>query len=324
MSALNRIAELQTRGIKAYVAGEMDAATKVWTEAMSVQARELRKRNLPIDVRYLKGESWTNGFGHIALLDFFVKRRALGLDDREYIVWTKAPFIANEFYLELWRSYLEIIPNARHDDALLMQDYPMVLQIGDEWLPFMDAHALVIERWAREGRAPVLQLQPHIVEKGLHALQQMGIPRGSWFVALHVRVNGAASGTHDRPSIRNVALADYGRAIQRVLDAGGHVVRVGVGSAPWFDVFALAQARFFIGCNSGPCWVAGTLGTPALLTNWASKSVRYPYPHSFTLKKKPVTDIEDLDLLEKRGIRPMANSREEIETATVEFIRKTA
>jgi hypothetical protein len=324
MSPFKQIAELQTRGVKSYVAGEMDAATKAWVEAMSVQADEIRKRKLPTDVRYLKGESWTNGFGHIALLDFFVKRRALKLDDRKYIVWARPPYIANEFYLNLWVPFLEIRSEARHADALLMQDFPMVLQLGGVWLPFMDAHALVIERWTREGRAPVLQLQPDIVMKGQRALEQMGIPSGAWFAALHVRVNGFASGTIDRPSIRNVSLDDYEKAVERVSEAGGYVVRVGAGSAPWFDVFALAHARFFIGCNSGPCWVAGTFGTPALLTNWASKSVRYPYPNSVTLKKKPVTDIEDLDLLEKCGIRPLANSPEEIEAATVDFIRNTA
>ena len=110
---------------------------------------------------------------------------------------------------------------------------------------------------------------------------------------LHVREGVGASR-------RDGNIADYLPAIRRIAQAGGWVVRIGDPSMTkmtdvpnlidcahkprrdWLDVYALGAARFMIGTNSGPVFVAGTFGVPALLSNWAPigiKSLYQQYDH---------------------------------------------
>jgi putative glycosyltransferase (TIGR04372 family) len=123
--------------------------------------------------------------------------------------------------------------------------------------------------------------------RGWATLEQAGVPRGSWFVALHVREREPDGGRSTINSARNADIASYLPAVAEVGRCGGWVVRIGepnatplpalpgvidychsADRADWMDIFILARSRFMIGTNSGPAFVPALYGVPAVLTNW--------------------------------------------------------
>ena len=353
--AAKSVSELQTEGITYFVKGENSAAATLWSKSMEVAQIAAVRLGFNLDTRYLCSESWTNGFGHIALLDFFAKRKLLGLDARRYVVLTRPELIANQFYLDLWRPYFEIVAAPTvpiYPDCIrFLVDCPMVLELDGVWLPFMEAVAQVEQRWCEQKRSPLLSLPLEVVERGWVYLATLGIPRDRWFVTINVREHGMVSGrVDDFSSVRNANLADYIPAVAAIVKAGGHPIRIGrektrinvpslidLGTAPdWLDIFLLSQCKFFLGMNSGPAWVAGTFGVPALLVNWAPKAVPYGFGNARMLYKRlcktvdgsivnplegdPLNYIESGKLLNRMGVKAVSNSPQEIEKAVVGMV----
>lgn len=355
MSALALIGHLQTLGIMRYVRGELAAANAAWIEAVELARAEATLAGFDQRNRFLCSESWTNGIGHIALLDFFAKRKLLGLCDDHYTVLLKPNMVANKYYLDLWRKYFPIVaaPSVYPDDVRLREDYPMVLALDGAWLPFMDTVYEIERRWIASNRAPLLAMPQKDIDRGWDFLATLGIPRDRWFVTIHVRENGAVSGTKsDFSSIRNASLGDYAPAVAAIVEAGGHPIRIGKlktsvdvpglidlgAAADWLDIFLISQCRFFMGMNSGPAWVAGTFGIPALLTNWAPRAVRYGYrdavfmPKSLQRKSDGAlvdkTDghemhaIESAEILDRYGVISVDNAPHEIKAAALSFMAR--
>jgi putative glycosyltransferase (TIGR04372 family) len=107
------------------------------------------------------------------------------------------------------------------------------------------------------------------------------------------------------------------------------------------DVFLMARPRFFLGTNSGPAWVAGSFGVPALLTNWTPIGVQSHYANSVTVPHllwsndmrrrltfaeqlaEPFGFTESFRRLGQLGIAPIANSSDEIAEAVKEMMSRT-
>ena len=156
------------------------------------------------------------------------------------------------------------------------------------------------QRWQKEGRGPLLELPPDVATRGFALLQAAGVPRGAWFVALHVRditwkgLNGGMQ------AIRNADTAAYLPAIAEITGRGGYVVRMGDPDAPpmpplpnvidycrsdmrsdWMgDIFLIARSRFILGSASGPSFVPPLYGVPVVLTNWWPPGMRLPCQHA--------------------------------------------
>jgi putative glycosyltransferase (TIGR04372 family) len=139
----------------------------------------------------------------------------------------------------------------------------------------------VLGRWEREGRGPLLALDPDHGARGEACLGAMGVPAGAWHVALHVR-------EHHWDRVRDSRIETYLPAIQAIVDRGGWVIRMGDPAmtplppmaqvvdyalgphkSDWMDVYLWATTRFFLGTLSGPYQVPPTFGRPCLLTNVA-------------------------------------------------------
>ncbi len=147
--------------------------------------------------------------------------------------------------------------------------------------------------------------------RGWAILEKAGVPKGSWFVALHVREHepdGSRSGIN---SARNADISRYLPAIAEVGRRGGWVVRMGepnatplprvpnlidycrsADRADWMDIFILACCRFMIGTNSGPAFVPALYGVPAVLTNWWPAGER-PWSPSDLFVPKMLRGISD-------------------------------
>jgi len=217
----------------------------------------------------------------------------------------------------------------------------------------------VQRQWEESRRGPLVTLPDKYDEKGWDLLQKRGMPRGAWFVCLHVRTSGyrpntvSANVTH----YRNSEIEDYFPAIDAVRERGGWVVRLGDHSMPplpdmegvidyavsdwredWIDVFLLTRNRFFVGVPSGPNAVAHTFGVPIIEINrfpfndWlANSNVISIFKRYRRISDGGYLTIEEMaspairSLFSKsdfdaKGIEIVDNSPEEIRDAVVEMM----
>jgi putative glycosyltransferase (TIGR04372 family) len=152
---------------------------------------------------------------------------------------------------------------------------------------FWDLAGKTYEQWRDQGRGPLLKLPVETAERGWAALHGAGVPRGAWFVALHVREakwDELSTGAH---GVLNADIETYMPAIAEITRRGGWVIRMGDPSmkplpalpkvidychstlrADWMDIFIATQCRFMLGTSSGPAVIPGVYGVPMLLTNW--------------------------------------------------------
>jgi putative glycosyltransferase (TIGR04372 family) len=271
-------------------------------------------RNKP--VRLLPYE-WVIQFGHIGLLDSYIKMARLGMyPDANYVVLAPEDKISNPEYLDYWGQHYTIV----HDDDLVAELFPYQRLIGDNFMaypgeggtaePWTRAAARAQIIWAEQGRAPLLSLTASDMQRGRDVLAALGVPADAWYVGLHVREGsyyGESSGgmsTH-----RNAQIEDYVPAIKAVTDRGGYVIRLGDSSmrplpempgvmdyalsaqkSPQADIFFCATSRFIIGTTSGLTTAALSFGTPMLLVNCISNDWQLWSPKTDFIVK-PVWDI---------------------------------
>ena len=257
-------------------------------------------------VKIINGESWGFGIGHISLIDTLVKLRLLGqLSPEKRVVFVPRGSVANPCYLDYWKPYLDIIYLDNQNYRLLTSLCSSIsehhtIQTKDGFMRINAALSLAKNSWFSENRPPLLKLKESDRERGLKTLEHWAIPRGSWFVALHVR----ESSDGVLRSGPNADILTYLPAIQAITSRGGYVVRMGhpgmkaLPSIPnvidyansedksdWMDVFLWASCRFIIGTSSGPNSIPLTFGRPTLHTN-ACCIVRDAYfPNSLLLPK---------------------------------------
>jgi putative glycosyltransferase (TIGR04372 family) len=342
-------------GAAHHMRGCLGDAVGVWSRGAQVQAERAREAGLSTDTRYL-GTMFTRMIGHTAYFDTFAKRKILGLAPEKYVVLADRSNIGNAAYVECWRTHFDVIddPDVIRKMApttRLLEDYPTVLSVDGNWRFIHDAAVEVETRWRDAGRAPLLTLSDEQRRRARRELEAMGLPSDSWFVCLHVREGVGASR-------RDGNIADYLPAVRSITQAGGWVVRIGDPSMTkmsdipnvidcahkprrdWLDVYALGAARFMIGTNSGPVFVAGTFGVPALLSNWAPIGIKSLYHNTITLPKRlwwrkhnrfltaveenaePFCAAEWTQLLDQQQVRQIENSPEEIMAGVDEMMRR--
>jgi putative glycosyltransferase (TIGR04372 family) len=267
-------------------------------------------------VRLLPYE-WVVQFGHIGLLDSYIKMARLGMySDANYVVLAPESKISNRAYLDYWEQHFTVV----HDDDLVADLFPYQRQIGDNFMaypgeggtaePWTRAAARAQIAWAEQGRAPLLSLTASDMQTGRAALSMLGVPAGAWYVGLHVREGsyyGESSGgmsTH-----RNARIEDYFAAIKAITDRGGYVIRLGDSSmrplpemprvvdyaldaqkSPETDIFLCATCRFIVGTTSGLTTAALSFGTPMLLVNCISNDWQL-WSADTDFIVKPVWDI---------------------------------
>jgi|SRR5882672_631740 len=301
--------------------GFMSKAVEGWGEAMSLQREMAVKMELPTHTRYFPDVGWTVALGHMAATEIFIKMKILGLTDKDFVVVADPTRIVNPTYFDLLRPFLTVKTwEELTEDISLTQDYLAVIEVEGRWTWFIDALAIVQERWDASGRGPLLKLSPEQIEAGR---QRLGLKPGKWFVTLHIRK------LNDAQNLRDINPDTYDGMISLIEGAGGKVIQVPTGD-DFLDVFLLSQARFAILGNSGPAWAAGTFGTPSLLANWCPVGIPFPYKNSIRLHKKlwlkteqrfltpteencePFNHIVSEAVLTQHGIESMPNTPEEL------------
>lgn len=233
-----------------------------------------------------------------AYLDTHLKARILGLCPNTRIILTfkKSDLILNKVMLEYWKKYVTVISSDEGIEKLkpimpyVEEDLSFTANINGKAVYIEHAKSVVQKEWEKAGKAPLLELTSEDKEFGWSQLEKMGIPRGSWFVSVHVRDAGYKQGSHladDSDSYRNADIDTYLMAMKTIVDRGGYVIRVGDSNMKTMpqmkgvfdyalsdmrsnrlDVFLFSQCRFFVGVSSGPILSPILFGTPAIMTNF--------------------------------------------------------
>jgi putative glycosyltransferase (TIGR04372 family) len=331
-----------------------------WQRARSLGLADSRLRFLPT--------IWHSSFGHLAQIDYLAKLGILdGRAPEETVLYTApdAP-VPNRFLLDQWRPYLKVVerasdlplPNAQME--ALSFDFLAPRLADGTTVHLWQLAATTYRRWHGEGRGPLLALPAEIVQRGWSVLESVGIPRGAWFVALHVR-EPASKALHARlHNVLNARVDEYLPAIEEITRRGGWVVALGDPRmtplpplpqvldyrhsrvrADWMDIFLCAQARFFLGTSSGPAYVPPIYGVSAVLTNWWPPAQKPWHPTDIFIPKlyrdvrdgrllnldeslaEPFGYCNSVDYLTKtKGVIVEDNEAEDIRLAVVEMLER--
>jgi putative glycosyltransferase (TIGR04372 family) len=275
--------------------GRFREAMSLLERANALGAAEAEKRGLN-NIRYrVLDNVWARHIGHTATLDYVVRLGALEGRDRADTILYLPPGskVANPYLLQQMAGQLRVVDNPADlpFDAMAVQalhyNYLAPRLPDGTTVYFWDLAGKTYEQWRDQGRGPLLKLPVETAERGWAALHVAGVPRGAWFVALHVREakwDELSTGAH---GVLNADIETYMPAIAEITRRGGWVVRMGDPSmkplpalpkvidychstlrADWMDIFIATQCRFMLGTSSGPAVIPGVYGVPMLLTNW--------------------------------------------------------
>jgi putative glycosyltransferase (TIGR04372 family) len=240
---------------------------------------------------------WVTQFGHVGLLDSYIKMAELGMySPANHVLLAPAEKVSNRDYLAYWDRYFTIV----RDPELVDDLFPYQRMIGANFMaypggagvaePWTRAAARAHIAWARQGRPPLLNVSDADVALGRKTLAALGVPEGAWYVGLHVREGGYYGESSGGMSThRNASVEDYLPAIRAVTERGGYVIRLGDKSmqplpdmegvvdyahslekSPDADIFLCGTSRFVIGTTSGLTTACLSFGTPMVLVNCIS------------------------------------------------------
>lgn len=269
-----------------------DVAGRVLFRALGLPALYLLEPIAPLRIGVLR----VDHIGHLAIEPELLMRQ-LRLDGpgratRVFVVH-KAP--ANRQLFEMWRRQLKIIEIR---SPFLWRAFSVVKPILMRTRfhqPFPGAFA----GWqggersheVMFGAQPQLTFTPAEEARGQAELRRMGVPEGAWFVAFHARDPSYYDWLNDSKrqtarTYRDMPVDLMFDAMRYVADAGGYAIRMGAVvehalpdlgprvidyathyRSDFMDIYLCAQARFFMGSNSGLACVAQIFDVPVGLSN---------------------------------------------------------
>ena len=362
----------QGAGVQFFLAGYYDDAERIWSESAEIRERTIQEEGLDqLNLRLL-GSSWLAAIGHIAHIDIYLKHKILSGNSaqRTVLVPPRGIKIPNQTLLKCWHPYIDVlepnthvygVPNVRIAELLQDEFWSIRIAPGNTRM-FSHAAALVQHEWDRREFAPLLRIDPHLEENGWSAMERLGLPKGQWFVCLHVREAGFHQAWHNlHPSTRNADVLSYTKAVNTVIQAGGYVVRMGDNTMQkmppmqglidyahcdekdeWLDVFLCAKARFFIGTNSGLGLVPPIFGVPCAMTNWSPIGLPQWYTKDrfipkmiYSRRKRRLLNFEEMlgtrtgweqfaSYFQSERLDVIDNTPEEIDELVLEMLNSTA
>lgn len=378
----NQLEANRFAGVVCFLMGKNNEANHYWMQAGKIR-RALFKPQTPKTYRIL-GSGWFAAIGHIAMLDYYLKFKQLYAEENLRIVapWDVEGFSGRDLLLEFAKKGIVVIhPKelksdyndwAKKNGALLwsqLSPEEELALVDDFWeydfpdreiLGYAHAAARIQKDWERAGHAPLFALSSLETQWVEDYLMNLGVPKGAWYVCLHVR----EAGFHKQwntlyPTMRDADIYDYQDAIKEIVNAGGWVLRMGDPTmkplppmqnvvdyasshlkTPMADILIPAGCRFYLGTNSGYATICTIYNVPCALTNWVP--IGWPlWPHQdlmihklfrekdtgryLTLEeifKRELAFIQNWDDL-PADIELIANTPEEIAQVTLEMLLQT-
>jgi putative glycosyltransferase (TIGR04372 family) len=313
------------------------------------------------------GNFWTDHVGHIALLGIHVKRNLLEGKPYRGLTLFRLPAekLANRCLVDHWRQYFTIVENTDdlpfHSESspYISKNLYLEDRITGPETYFWQAYAEISREWEKAKGGPLLELAQAQIHSGEQALAAMGVPRGAWYVCLHVRSSGFKP-VHDQlHDTLNADIATYDRAIDAIVERGGWVIRMGdvsmarlparTGVVDYahspqkshsMDVFLCGTCRFYVGTSSGLAYVPSLFDVPCVFTNWFPTGTRplngtdifIPKLHWYDEEKDyvpfdeslapPLGHIHAYPTLEALGISLKDNTPEDLRDVVVEMLNR--
>jgi len=303
-------------------------------------------------------------FGHLIVEpECYVKSKTLGwVENIKPILLMPEGKCANPSLLRYWQKYFCVITNPKLCDRL--SPLSATLEYNSFWLKVPNVgirygHSGVIttiRSWEKATKEPVLKLDPRHKKEGWEILYSMGVAKNSWFVVTHVRQS--LINEIDSVSQRNSNIASYLPAYAEIIRRGGTVVRIGNPTMPrvesmqgfydtahnenlpdWFDLFLVAESKFFLGSASGPCSLAATFATPLVMSNIAANCFPVSEQDIFlpkllrekssgrllTFKETLIPQLQYLfngKIFDELGLETIDNEPEDLVNATIEMLQR--
>ena len=228
--------------------------------------------------------------GHLAVEpDTLLKEAKLGkLSYKRWILIAPTGQVANDHLLSYWRPWFITVtsPAACWLLSIMSKHWLMQADVSRYVGKFFGAQDVYAVNAQWGDRPAVLALTEEDEDWGRNKLLELGVPAGSWFVAVHVREGGFLPHNEIIQHHRNAHIENTFLAMQEIVKRGGTCIRMGDPSmtplpkmpgvidyavhplkSARMDVFLCAQARFFLGCTSGLAFLAATFGVPVAHAN---------------------------------------------------------
>ena len=304
---------------------------------------------------------FTDRIGHLAMEpDCLLKDERLGhLPRRRWFMSAAPGRVSNAHLLSYWEAHIPVVrsPAARFLLESMSRWWLMREDVSRYLLVQSDAQAAyrVHAQWA--GRSPLLALRAEDEAWGSSQLAALGIPRGAWYVCVHVREGGFSPVDEELHAHRNGDIESATRAMREVVRRGGWVVRLGDASmkplppmtqvvdyahsplkSGRLDVVLCAKARFMLGNTSGIALLATVFGVPCAAANMIPTPTLWFGPDDLSIPKLlwsgsrgrylRLREIMESEISEYRyaqcydaaGIRPDENSAEDLEALVREML----
>lgn len=333
------------------------------------RASEKRAAESPLgaeNIRFIDDDS-TYALGHLAYLpDAFIKMQQLGIiPERKATMLIRPWMVSNRALLGYWRKYFNIID----DPKTIRQLRPLARNLkhqtaiapipSGQMVNVRMAMSYAQKEWEKQDRAPLLTLSTEDYERGWDCLESLGVPRGSWFVAMHIREAGfknQAGCLHN--THRNADVLTFMKAAKEITSRGGWVIRLGEklmkpiptiervvdyahcdAKSDWMDLFLISQARFVMSTFSGVPLVAQTFGVPVILANCPPTLLSYGSKDIFAPKlmlntktnrlvtfkewlSPPILECEMGALIAELGYKFIDNTEDELSELAVEMLSR--
>jgi putative glycosyltransferase (TIGR04372 family) len=345
VSYLRKALEINERNMVSYrplianLMGLLDFAglNRAMQQCYDVKQEIARERQLDSrGVRFVPGKILTGNYGFYVHLDAHIKSKLLGLmppHQSVAVLPTGVP-VSNRWMFEHWSEYVTYVDDDSSPLARLAATGDPIEDDIDCWTVMKgkavwgnEAIGQINKVWEAEGREPLVQMSAEEIVRGWDELEKVGVPRGAWFVALHVRdygfKNNGVDGTDLWDAHRNADIRTYKEAIRAVVDRGGWVLRMGDSNmrpietmdyvvdyahspirSEFMDVFCCAQCRFYIGTNAGLMAFPEIFNVPMIQTNYVSMTARARASNQIVLYK-PLRSVEGARLLTfEEGLQP--------------------
>ncbi len=289
---LRQIADLKRGGfvviLKKYKTGLKFLTKPFFTVLFLPLALIIRVIRPIVHIRF--GKLITNRIGHFAfepemyLCEKDMKIQKQGTLDLFY----RNGSVSNTFLLKMWRREITILP-------WLIQPLDWASRI----LPYSSNHIVPLHSHKHEDAFGLLDKLPAHLKftneeesNGQEQLRLLGVPAGAKFICFHARdaayLNQIFHTSSDYHNFRDSNVQNYLLAAKTMTEKGYFLIRIGAivmeplevsdpmiidypyrDRSEFMDIFLLANCRFFIAANSGPCAIPTIFRVPNAFINVA-------------------------------------------------------
>jgi len=243
------------------------------------------KEGLQINNQKYFGSYFTSSIGHSCILADHVILKSITNSQTKDILYISKDKVANSNLISYLSPFFEVV--YEEDNAILestinkLEDpFAYLFLYEDKWEHWYDVRYDLYNKWfEKNNNKPLLSLSNKDIEYGWSHLKKFGIKKNDWFIVLHVRFSPGGS-------LRNTNIFNYSKAIDKIIENGGWVIRIGDINMPSIparknlidfsqakikyerlDIFLLGHCLFAINSTSGPANVPILFGKCSLQTN---------------------------------------------------------